>query len=369
MSSPLVEPFRRALGDSTGTAHAAGGRKVLGYFCTYTPVELIHAAGFLPLRITGGIDRVSKADSLTPNFICPFMRLAMERALEGDYAHLSGIVQGYTCDVACGLVNIWEENLGGDIFHSLPLPYNRSESARQFFRASLMELLDRLESIGGSFSMERLEGSLALYGKIRRIVLDLYGQRYEQSFPLPAADFLTLIQAGFLIPPEDYLVLLEDLKKRCDPGEYPPREGVPVLVSGSLIEEPRVLRVLEESGGRVVSDDLCTGFRHFYPAAGEGHTPLDQVVDRYLNRFPCPSRSRARERVPLLLDLIARSGARGVVFLLQKFCSPHLADVPVLVEELKKKGIPSTLFEMEETGIMEGQLRTRMETFFGILGE
>ena len=97
------------------------------------------------------------------------------------------------------------------------------------------------------------------------------------------------------------------------------RKGLPIFLSGSLIEEPKVLEIIEASGMRVAGDDLCTGLRHFYPAGGKGKDPLDRLMDRYLHRFPCPTRARAKERVPLLVDLIRRSGAKGVVFIFQKF--------------------------------------------------
>ncbi|MCP4664764.1 MAG: 2-hydroxyacyl-CoA dehydratase, partial [Deltaproteobacteria bacterium] len=137
--------------------------------------------------------------------------------------------------------------------------------------------------------------------------------------------------------------------------------------SGSLIEEPKVLGIIEASRMRVAGDDLCTGLRHFYPAGGRGKDPLDRLMDRYLHRFPCPARARARGRVRLLIDLIRRSGARGAVFIFQKFCTPHLSDHPVLSEELRQEGIPSILLEMEETGMMESQMRTRLEGFYEML--
>lgn len=55
--------------------------------------------------------------------------------------------------------------------------------------------------------------------------------------------------------------------------------------------------------------------------------------------------------------------------MLQKFCTPHLADLPILTDELKKAGLPALIFEMDETGSMEGQLRTRLESFFEMIEE
>ncbi len=367
MSSQLVKSLLNAVKDSRLNSLSREG-KGIGYFCTYTPIELIHAAGFIPIRIMGGGDRIEKADSLTPNFICPFMRLALEKGLKGGFDSLSGIVQGYTCDVACGLINIWEENIGGRLYHTLPLPYNDTPESRNFFRSAILELLEKLEGIGGHFTEEALEQSLDIYGRIRSLILDLYEMRYRGALPLSASDFLYTVLAGFITSPEKYLEMLNVMVQKINGIEVKKDELIPVLVSGSVIEEPVIMEILEESGGRVVADDLCTGLRHFYPSRGEGDNPLNQLIDRYAHRFPCPSRARARDRVPLMVELIKRSGSRGVVFLFQKFCTPHLADHPILTEALRRENIPSIMIEMEETGINEGQLRTRFEGFFEMLG-
>ncbi len=369
MSSVSVEPFVIALNESDARLRKAAreGSKSIGYFCTYTPVELIHAAGVIPVRVMGGVGEVNDAYSLAPNFICPPLLLSLEKALKGEYDYLSGIVQGYTCDVVCGMVNIWEENVGGAIYHTIPLPYNDNPASRKYFRSCISELSDKLESIGGTITEESLTESLDLYAAIRKIILGFYDKLSEGLLPLTAADLFYVIRAGFVVPPDEYFDMLRLLQKEIENAEIPAREGIPILISGSLVEDPRAFTILEEVGGRVVSDDLCTGFRHFHPPDGEGNGAIERLIDRYMKRFPCPSRTRATERAPLLIELVRRSGAKGVLFLFEKFCTPHLADYPILKEELIKENIPGIVVETEETGIMEGQLRTRLQGFIEML--
>jgi benzoyl-CoA reductase/2-hydroxyglutaryl-CoA dehydratase subunit BcrC/BadD/HgdB len=364
-----IEPFTDAVWDQKErlTVLASTGRKVLGYFCTYTPVEVIHAAGFVPVRILGGGTAVERAATLTPTFICPYLRQALEKAMRGDYDFLYGVVQGYTCDVACGLINIWELNVPGEIYHAVPLPYVDRPEARTFLRAALGELVEKLNAIGGQHTDESLAASLELYGKIRKLSLDLYERRFQGRLPLSAADLLTVVQAGLVTPAEDYLPMLEELAEAAEDAPTVDDEGVPVLVSGSVIDEPRVLEILETSGGRVVGDDLCTGWRGFSPPAGQGVDPIDRLMDRHFARFPCPSRMKSQDRAPILVNLVKRSKAKGVVFFLQKFCTPHLADLPVVLEALQEEGVRGLVVEMEETGFNEGQLRTRLETFLEML--
>lgn len=184
---------------------------------------------------------------------------------------------------------------------------------------------------------------------------------------LSAADLNVVMRAFFITPPELFLSMLERLTEDLRGDVHDARTGVPVLVSGSILEDEGVLTLIEDLGFTVVADDLCTGLRAFTPASGTGESPMDRLIDRTMKRFPCPSRSRPPQRIPLLLDLVRTSGARGVIFLFQKFCTPHLADHPMVARALKDAGIPSILIEMDGENGLEGQAVTRLETFAGML--
>jgi benzoyl-CoA reductase/2-hydroxyglutaryl-CoA dehydratase subunit BcrC/BadD/HgdB len=374
MGSDHNLPFKKAIQSSQTLLFGMkkDGRKIIGYFCTYTPVEIIHAAGFIPVRITGGYGNIEKAYQHVPDFICPYMKRALEKALDGQYDFLSGLVQGYTCDAACGMVNVWKDTVAGlELFHSVPIPYNNTPESKNYFKSVLEEFIQKLDHIGGNFSLSALSRSMDLYLRIRSIQYRLYQKRYKKISGLTASELMTLMDAGTLIPPEDYLAMLEDFINQMP--VYPDKQdqgrpvAVPVLVSGSLIERAEVMDMIEAAGGRIAADDLCNGIRQILPTDGNGATPMDRLIHRYMNRFPCPARSRAADRSLRLLDLLNQSQAKGVIFLVQKFCTPHLSDVPMLSESLKYAGFSSIVIEMDETWQMQGQVKTRLEGFFEMI--
>jgi bcr-type benzoyl-CoA reductase subunit C len=366
MITNSVHPFSETIRNS---AHqlATCGQKIIGYFCTYTPIEILHASGFVPFRITAGPGQTDNANAHLPDFICPFMKRSLEKALNGQFDFLSGIVQGYSCDAACGMVNIWKDIFKDRLFHSIPIPYNDTLEAKTYYKSAILELISKLENIGGHLSETSLKDSIDFYSQIRELQLELYQRRYKGNLPVSSSSLMAIMDAGFLTPPEQYQAMLKDFIVQL-PNDPPlKKDGCPVLITGSLIENLAVLNIIEASGGRVVADDLCNGFRQMFPPQGKGETPMDRLIDRYMNRFPCPARSRVENRVNRILELTQTSGARGVIFVLQKFCTPHLADYPTLSEELKKNGIPSILIEMDETWQMEAQLKTRLESFFEMM--
>lgn len=339
----------------------------IGFFCTYTPVEIIHAAGFTPVRIMGGPGPITQADRWLPSFVCPYLRRALESGLTGQYGSLVGLVQGYTCDAACGLVPIWQAHVGGRLVHTIPLPYNQGPSARTFFRAALQELMDKLAGIGAEITNDRLAASITLYSSIRREVNQLYRRRLENPEHWPAGKFYKLILAALIRPPEEVITLLttEPVPEGISPSIS--QSATPLLISGSVIDDPEVFQTVENCGGRIVADDLCTGSRAFDMLDSHGDDPLDQLIDYYSRRGPCPARGRAEDRAAIIIDRVRRSGAKGVLFLLQKYCTPHLADIPTLKKLLHEAGVPSQMIELDETGDSRGQMRTRVEGFLEMI--
>ncbi len=263
------------------------------------------------MRIWGGSRQAEKAYSLVPNFICPYMRLSLEGALNGEFQFLSGIVQGYTCDVACGVVNIFRENFPLELCHSLPLPYNDNRDARAFLRAGLEELSMKLEGMGGKISEKSLEDSLGLYDDIRSMLQEVFAARSRGTSPLSSSDGLSVVQSYFVTPPEEYVEMLRTLQAYLEDAPARAREGMPVVVSGSVVEDENALAVIEGLGFRITADDLCTGQRGFTPAAGTGDNPMERLMDRIKKRLPCPSRSHPRDRVPLLCGTGQVYGRQG----------------------------------------------------------
>ncbi len=366
VSRELIRPFEAVTERSENPVPPDAG-PAIGYFCTYTPIELLHAAGFTPIRITGGAGGVEKAYSRMPDFICPFMKRALEKALNGQYAFLSGVVQGYSCDAACGAVNIWRDAVGGDIYHTLPLPYNATAEAEAFFKSAVKELIAKLETIGGRFTESGLDQSLRLYEETRRILLDIYQRLHEGNSALNAQQILTVTEAAATIPPETYLKMLQTLSNELANTTSRQAHGIPVMISGSLVEDMGIIEMIESAGGRIVADDLCNGYRPLVPPAGEGQSPVDRLVNRYMQRLPCPSRSRAEDRTASMLEVMEKSGAKGLILILQKFCTPHLSDYPSLSDAFRKKGLPVLCLEMDESWQPGGQVKTRLESFFEML--
>jgi benzoyl-CoA reductase/2-hydroxyglutaryl-CoA dehydratase subunit BcrC/BadD/HgdB len=165
--------------------------------------------------------------------------------------------------------------------------------------------------------------------------------------------------------------------------QSPPSGRIPLVLSGATLDDPALLALIEELGGQVVGDDLCNGERYFDTLVPEVEDPGARAADpdpdtglpdpwgalaeRYLRRPPCPCKHSGLDvREKHLLSLATARGARGVIFVLKKFCDPHAWDYPPLAAALRTAGIPHLLLETEATTPV-GVLRTRIEAFLEML--
>ncbi len=71
-----IEAFRNAAGNphEYGRRLKNQGANVLGYFCSYTPEEIIHAAGVHPMRLFGAQGDTGIADAHLQAYSCSLVR-------------------------------------------------------------------------------------------------------------------------------------------------------------------------------------------------------------------------------------------------------------------------------------------------------
>jgi benzoyl-CoA reductase/2-hydroxyglutaryl-CoA dehydratase subunit BcrC/BadD/HgdB len=80
----------------------------IGYFCTYTPVEIIRAAGYHPVRIKGSNEENGAGgESLLCSNICSYIKTLTDEKLAGNLDHLEGIVFTNSCDGMRRLYDAW----------------------------------------------------------------------------------------------------------------------------------------------------------------------------------------------------------------------------------------------------------------------
>ena len=348
------------------------GKPVVGNFCTYTPEELIVAAGGVPFRLFGTKEDISLADKHLQSYCCSLVRGGLEDALRGNLSFLAGAVFPHTCDSIQRLSDIWRLNAGFPFHIDVVLPVKLdTKSARTYMIDVLAGCKADLETaLGVQITPERMHHAISVYNDIRRTLGEIYRMRSADPSILSAGDLYHVVKASMIMDRDELPALLhtlrDDLKARSK--GVPSKPGRRVILSGGICNHPDIYTVLEESGAQVIWDDLCTGTRYFEGQIAENIDPIEAISDRYISRMVCPAKHlNVTARGENLVSLAKTQKAAGVIFLFLKFCDPHSFDYPYLKKFLDDAGVPNILLEVEAQLPSDAQLRTRFETFVDML--
>ena len=338
--------------------------RALGTLCSYVPEEILHAAGFTPVRIRGTAAPLKRVDAHLQSFTCALCRSTLDQALGDELGFLTGTVFAHTCDAMQALADLWRMNNEAHFVDTVMQPANLgTPAARPYLIAELNRFRSNLASFAGrAVDDDELRCSIGLYDESRRLVQAFHGLRDRIS----SAHFFAVLDAGQRMPRERFNRLLSELvaAMQAVPAQT---MGPGLFLSGAVLDEARVLELIDDLGARVVGDDLCSGSRHFRDHVGSGSDPIASLAEYYLRRPPCPTKFHPSHQAgDHLLEQVRRDQAVGVVFVLEKFCEPHAFDYAMVLPALDEAGVPHLLLEMEQTPSVEA-LRTRLQAFAEML--
>jgi bcr-type benzoyl-CoA reductase subunit C len=352
--------------------YKVGGGKVFGWLCTYVPEELIHAAGALPVRITGFQQETELNDGNAYLYIvsCSFSRSCFQMGLKGMYSLLDGVIAGSTCDGARRLFDHWCRYIKTPFSQIISVPRKYNESTMELYYQEVKDLKKNLEAyLGLSIPDFALQESIDIYNKSRELLKRLYELRRRPEPPITGAETLEVLTAGFRMPREIYNQWLEPFPEKLETSESRHRSRARIMVVGSVLTNPAFIKSIEDQGGLVVADELCTGVRYFSdPVVRRAEEdPLKAIARRYLTNFPCARMFPSSERFDRIIDHIRHFKIDGVVSENIRYCVPYAHDIPLLKDRVKELGIPFLALDIEYGSSGSGQVMTRVQALLEMI--
>jgi len=346
------------------------GRKIMGYLCSYAPEELIHAAGFHPMRLFSSKSDIVLAENHLQSYCCSLVRGILEDSLNGRLDFLDGAVFPHTCDSMQRLSDIWRMNNRYAFFADVVLPAKlNTESAGIYMTEVLARFKKDLEAaVGKDIPDTEINSSISLFNCIRKNLSALYDLNSRHPGLISGRDLYTLVKGSMIMDRKEAADRLANIVSSLEKMTSPVKPGKRLILSGSVCDTPDIFDAIETAGGVLVGDDLCTGRRWFEGLIMEDLPPLSAMAERFRGRVTCPAKhSGLTTRAENLVSLVKKNQADGVVFLMLKFCDPHTFDYPYLKEHLDGAGIKSTAFEMDDQQQSLAQFSTRIETFIHMI--
>jgi len=195
---------------------------------------------------------------------------------------------------------------------------------------------------------------------LKNIYLSNNGDKYETG----ALDRFQLALASMWMPKPEVIAQI----KALDFHNCRSDNNVRLHLNGTSVYDLDLIKIIEESGGFVASDDLCTGSRYFWSNVEKSNDPLSALAYRYLKRTPCPSHGPLEDRLEYLSFMTRGFNVQGVITFAEGFCDPILYDSVHIRNMLTKNGIPATLIDYENPTQEIARIKTRVEAFIESIG-
>ena len=353
----------------------AEGKKIVGYFCSFVPLEIITATGIVPFRILGNAEEpITKADTYITSAACPFLRSCFDIAFKGEYDFLDGIVSCYSCEGVENCFPIWRYYFKPAYAYIIDMPHGLNPWDFRFFREEIDAFKRHFEAFAGcEITEESLRRAIHLHNENRALVRELYDLRKEEPPLLTGSEVIQTLVAAMSVPVNECNDLLrsviDEVRQRV---EQPNKGSVRLFIWGSPIDNARFMKLIEECGANVVMDDLCVGSRHYWADVEATDDIVGGLSRRYLDGVRCPRTLRESGgtykednelRFNHLKKWLTEFQIDGAILQTIRFCDPCGWEIPDLKVYLEEQGVPVLILEHEYSVAAIETLRTRIEAF------
>jgi benzoyl-CoA reductase/2-hydroxyglutaryl-CoA dehydratase subunit BcrC/BadD/HgdB len=365
----------------------AKGGHVVGYGCMMAPVELILAAGAIPIRIDSGFYTPSKiGDRIVPVEVCPVVRSMVGLTMGELYPYLNHcdvIISPNTCD---GKTKVFEIMSDAFTIWEMNVPRTKDTTqARAYWLGQVKEIKEKLEKLTGkTIDKKAMRSAIADTLKATEASRRLQEIRKNSPSVISGRDAMMVTQMTFFDDlkrwTEKTNLLCDELEMKLkDNASVAPQDTPRILLTGSPMIWPdcwKIPNLIEESkpAGCIVADELCSGDRVYFDPVGvdEGSKDdlLKAIAERYIMPCTCPcftSEEGNQDRIDKLQTLVKDYRIDGVIYHVIRGCHLYAMEYMRLKRLFNKLDIPIYYLDTEYSREDSGQMKTRIEAFIEML--
>lgn len=356
------------------------GLKCVATVCENVPEPLLNLPGAFSVRLraprTGSLEM---ATYYMTSFLCEYSRALLERAIEGGFNFVDGIVSPDGCTMMNRCVENMEllKTMGKDknnfFYEYMEIPMKGDENGLNLYVLQCKNhiLKPLSEKFGIDTSDAAIRKAVEQHNEICRLIREIGEFRKEEHPRITGYEYHILTMATY-VAPKHLLVdmlkeTLEEIKTREPDMDKNYRARV--VFVGSEVDDVDVIKLVEESGAYVCADRFCYGS---FPGRDEivlndEEDALTQVCRAYITRGQCPRYMDTAKMVGRreYVDKLAKEyKADGIIYEQMKFCDPwayeRMVGTVVMREEY---GYPVLAVDRPYSIGSSGQMRTRVQAF------
>ncbi|MGF3522138.1 MAG: 2-hydroxyacyl-CoA dehydratase [Candidatus Bathyarchaeia archaeon] len=364
----------------------AKGKKVIGYFCMFAPIELILAADAIPVRVNSGWYDTSKlGDRIVPVEVCPVIRstIGAKMISLSPYLELSdALISTLTCDGQTKLSEIMSDYT--KVITMSPPRVKDSPQSLHLWKEEIKSVKTQIEELtGNKITSKKLREAIETMQKATKAFRRLQDLRKGNPVIMGRDAMLvnqTATWDNIKRWTEKTEELCDELEKRVQQKMWAcPPDTPRVLVTGTPMYWPdnwKLPTLIEEATpqGVLVADELCSSDRLLYDPVGVDEWTMDDMLnaisERYLMASTCPCFTSAdgnEDRINWLKNKIKEFNVNGVIYYVVRGCMLYAMEYARIKKALDKMNIPLYYLDTEYTREDVGQMKTRVEAFLEML--
>ncbi len=354
------------------------GLKCVGNTCAQVPEVLLNLKGCFSTRLraprTGSLEM---GTYYMTSFLCEYTRALLERAIEGGFQFLDCLL---TPD-GCTMINRCVENMEllktipneGFFYEYLEVPMKDDDNGLSLYVSECRKkVLNSLhDHFGVDVSDDALREAVKEHNELCRIITELGNFRKEDNPRITGYEFHIITMCTYVCP--HYLLIdklketLEEVKTR-EPDEKK-KFRARVMVVGSEIDDVDMIKLIEESGARVVADRFCYGS---LPGRQEiilndNEDVLTQICEQYMHSCMCPRHmnlDKFKKRKEYVNQIAKEYNVDGIIYEQMKFCDPWAYERMTGTHILRDSyNYPVLSIDRPYAVGTSGQIRTRVQAF------
>ena len=357
------------------TAYKNEGKKVIGILPYFAPVELVVAAGMVPMGIWGSNKKtISQAKEYCATFYCTIAQLDLEMLLDGTMDQLDGIITPTICDTLRPMSQNFRVAMEGKlpcIFLAHP-QYRRPSFGLQFTVDQYMHVKKELEKISGAaITDDALRQAIKVMNRSRAARREFVKLASEHCDVITAVKRSAVLRAAWFMEPAVFAEKLEALNAELAQLPAANWKGRKIVTSGIICDNPKLLQIFDDNKIAIAADDVAQESRSFRVDASEEGDPMmalaQQFADQDYDDLLYDEESNQNRRGEFVAKLVKDSGAQGLVLFMQQFCHPEEMEYPYLKKALDAADIPHIKLGVDQQMRDFGQASTAIQAFADVL--
>lgn len=353
------------------------GKNVAGVFCTYSPAEIILAAGAVSVGICAFSDEtIAEAEKVLPRNLCPLIKSSYGFAIteKCPYMYFADLIIGETtCDGKKKMYELLSEIKN---VHVMQLPQTQSgETAQELWYKEVLLLKQKIEKdFGVVITDEDIKQAIKIKNEERRLLKEFYELSKACPPPITGLEQLKVLYGSqfkfdYKEKCRELRATIDKVKEDYENGvENVPRTAKRILITGCPMAgvTEKVVAAVEGSGGVVVAYENCIGIKPAELQVDENEEPYKAIADRHL-KIGCSVMTPDDNRYELLSRLVKEFKVDGVVEMTLQACHTYAIETSEIRKLMQKENVPFISVETDYSTSDAAQLKTRLAAFIEML--